>query len=616
MFDFDSALKNLPDQPGVYIMMDDAGGIIYIGKARSLKNRVRQYFHSPSGHTAKVRAMVENIASFRYIITDSELEALLLESNLIKKHKPYYNIVLKDDKHYPYVKIDVNKDYPKIEIVRRTERDGARYFGPYAAAHSMRDALSAVKKLFPLRTCGRELAYGKKSGRPCLNYQIGQCLAPCTGTVTRERYHEVVAEVCDFLEGRHDGIIERLKAQMTEAAESMDYERAATLRDRIDDIRRIGEKQKTLSVGREDRDVFALSGSGGDAAAEIFTVRDGRLSGGDIMPVTDNFGSDEGEIISAVLTQYYSSADFIPKEVILPAMPDDAESIAEWLRGLKGRKVELICPKRGEKKKLLDMAQKNAQEAQNLATRRRVQKQDRKNAASAGLAAAIGLDKVPYRIEAYDISNIQGTDSVASMVVFEGGEARKSEYRRFRIKTVEGPNDFASMAEVITRRFARARQDMPADGSIPPSGFGRLPDVVLIDGGRGQLGYALEAMHSQGFDIKMFGLAKQFEDIILPDREEPVRLARHSDALHLIQAIRDEAHRFAITYHRSLRTRRGLRSELEKISGVGEKRRDALFTAFRTMEGIKAASEEDIAAVPGMNKKAAAEVWRYFHEEA
>ena len=613
-------LSQLPESPGVY-QMKKAGEVIYVGKAVNLKNRVRQYFHASRDHTPKVRAMVANIDDFETILCDTELEALILECNLIKKYRPYYNILLKDDKQYPYIRIDLREDYPRVELVRRVEKDGAKYFGPYIGATVVRDVLETLHATFPLRTCRHEFSFGHGMGgrhRPCLRHQMGLCLAPCTGNVFPGQYRQMLEEILAFLNGRHEDVIRGLRAQMLEASKDLQFERAAQLRDRINAMEQVLQKQKALTVSGGDQDVIAVSSDGVDAVVEVIYLREGKILGSDNFTM-QRAEAQEQESLSMFLLQYYDNAPYIPREILLGEPVEELDVMEQLLSEKKGARVHLLVPQRGDKKKLVDMAKKNAED---IAAKRReqfVRQRARTVGACAELAKALGLDFVPRRIEGYDISNTQGTLSVASMVVAIDGQPARSQYRHFRIKTVVGANDFASMAEVISRRFARGereRLEAEKEGRAP-DGFADLPDLVLIDGGPEQLRFAQDAMHSVPMEKypAMFGLAKRLEEIYLPGREDPIRLDAHSEALRLIQRVRDEAHRFAITHHRGLRNKRSVASRLEEIPGVGATRRRALLTHFPNVEAIREATMEELLAVPGMNRPAAEAVYAFFRAQ-
>ena len=598
-------LKLLPDEPGVYKMYDGSGEIIYVGKAVNLKNRVRQYFqHTPK--PPKVEAMVSHIEDFQYIITSNETEALTLESNLIKALMPRYNILLKDDKHFPYVRLDTRQDFPRFEVVRRVKKDGARYFGPYLSAMSLRDALNAIRDVFPVRHCRKDISRAiARNERPCLMYHLGKCCAPCSGNVSREEYHKLLDSVCRFLEGHTEPITELLKEQMNTAAENMEYERAAQLRDRVRAIDSLAEKQQAINVSGSERDVFAFAKDEEDAVVFALFERGGKVIWAESMSIACG-GETAGEVMASFLKQYYADGVPVPKEIVVRDLPDEAEALEKWLSESRGSRVEITCSQRGEKKKLTDMAYRNGLEAIQKARELEHRSWERGEGAMLRLCGIIGLSEIPERMECYDNSHIRGRDTVSGMVVFINGKSAPKEYRRFRIKSEANGDDYMAMREVLTRRFQKAR-----DGDEK---FSRLPDLLVVDGGRGQLNVALEVLEEFGLShIPAIGLAEQNEDIILPDSDEPIRLSRRDPALHILERIRDEAHRFAITYHRSLRARNALMSELDGIDGIGPKRKRTLFDAFVTADGIRNATIEELCAAKGMNRAAAEKVYLHFH---
>lgn len=608
-------LKHIPSKPGVYIYRNSAGEVIYVGKAISLKNRVRSYFQQGAKHSAKTKALVERIADLEYIVTDSEVEALILECNLIKEHRPHYNVLLKDDKTYPYIKVTLAEDYPRVLTTRRLVKDGSRYFGPYTQVGAMNETLKLLKKLFPSRSCSQKQFASRT--RPCLNFHIKRCQAPCTKNVDREQYRHTINEIVLFLEGRQDDLIKRLEKRMHQAAEQLDFEKAAELRDQLQAIAKVMERQKIVSEGLEDQDVVAMARGQGEVCVMVFFIRGGKLIGREHYMLKNTDDLSRAEAMAGFLKQYYSQVEFIPKHVFLSEdIADEAELMAEWLSQKRGSKVTIKTPKRGEKLKLVEMAAQNA-----LLVLQQIELegtvQDRLDGAMADLAKALGLSKPPYRMECFDISNIQGAEQVASMVVFEEGKPNNKEYRRFKIKTVEGPNDFASMQEVVTRRFARGleEQKLLKSGQISTkeAKFHRMPDLVIIDGGKGQLSSARKVMRSLGVDdIPTFGLAEEEELLFTEDSSEPIVLPRNSQALYLVQRLRDEAHRFAITYHRTLRTKRNLKSLLDEIEGIGTVRKRALLKEFKTLAEMQKAELHQLAGVPGMNRKAAEAVYNFF----
>ncbi|SHK86123.1 Excinuclease ABC subunit C [Selenomonas ruminantium] len=591
-------LKLLPDKPGVYIMKNAEGRIIYVGKAIVLKNRVRQYFQSGKNHSPKVRAMVSHIADFEIIMTASEVEALILECNLIKKHRPRYNISLKDDKSYPYVKVTVQEDFPRVFITRRILKDGARYFGPYTNATAVHESLKLLRRLFPLRTCKH------LQERPCLEYHIKRCLAPCAGKVERADYDAMIKAVLLFLEGRTEDVEKELQIRMEQAAESFNFEVAARLRDQLLAVRKVAEKQNIVT-GSGDQDAIGIARSEIGVVVQVFMIRAGKMIGREHFLLQGSEDESDGKLLAAFLQQYYHRATFIPREILLPlAIPQGEQELLEkWLSEKKQKaKVQLILPQRGTKKDIVDMAVGNAEKYLHDEAARIKQANDQTLGAVEELGRCLGLAKMPDRMECFDISHNQGSETVASMVVFEGGLPKKSDYRRFKIQSTEGkPDDFLSMREVTTRRYV----DLPEE---------ELPDLIIIDGGKGQLSSALEIIRNVAGHKKVpvVGLAKQFELVFTEGNPEPVVLPRHSQALYLIQRIRDEAHRFAITYHRKLRGKRNLVSVLDHIVGIGPKRRQALWSHFGSINKIKAASLEELQQAAGMNKPAAEAVFNFF----
>jgi len=587
----------LPAKPGVYLMKDAAGRVIYVGKAINLRNRVRSYFQASGSHSPKVHRLAANIADVDFIITSSELEALILESTLIKKYKPRYNVRLKDEKHYPFIKVTWQEDFPRVTTARKIVHDGARYFGPYTSSRAMRDTLDLLRRLFPYRTCSQEI--NGKQRRACLYYHIGRCLGPCIGATDREEYRATIERVCMFLEGKGTHIVKDLRERMERAAADLQFEKAAALRDQLNAVAQVLERQRVVSSSLSDHDVIAFARDNGSACVEVFFIRDGYLLGRDYFVLEGTSDEDDAHLVASFLQQFYSEATHVPAEVIVPQTPHTARVIEAWLRERRGSKVTIHMPRRGEKRQLLELASENA--AETLASLRAQWEADEGRAVTAleELRVALNLPQTPTRIECYDISNIQGTNPVGSMAVFVKGVPRKSDYRRFRVRSVLGANDFAMMKEVIYRRLGTSERER--DDS-----FATFPDLIIVDGGRGQLSAALSAMREAGSPrIPVIALAKENEDVYLPHRDQPVQLARGSQGLFLLQRIRDEAHRFAIQYHRTLRRKAASRSLLEDIPGIGPKRRRALMRHFRSLEAIKQASTEELARVPGMTRKAA-----------
>ena len=592
----------LPDSPGCYLMKDSGGTIIYVGKAVNLKNRVRSYFRD-TAHTPKVAAMISHIDDFEILLCETNLEALILECNLIKLHRPYYNILLKDDKHYPYLKVDMREPFPRLAVSRRMEKDGARYFGPYIGANAVRQVIEAVRGVFPLRTCRQELP-PKKPKRPCVNYDIGKCMAPCAGKCTEEAYHEMMEGVMSFLGGDYQKVLDKLTGEMNEAAETLRFERAAKLRDQIRDVRGLMERQIALRTDNSEQDLIALAQDGLDAMVQILYVRGGRMVGGDHFVLAREGAEDPGEVIAGFMTQYYENAGLIPRNVLCQTLPEGTqEQMEAWLRQRKGSAVTVSTPKRGEKHELVLLAVKNADDALKKRNARRTIQEERTIGACESLGRILGMDHYPRRIEGYDISNTQGAQSVSSMVVFIDGEPAKKEYRRFRIKTVEGANDFASHYETLYRRYAHAQRELEAGGA--EGKFTDLPDLILIDGGPQQLKFARQALLDLGVTPPtMFGLAERLEEIWLPDAEEPILLDHHTPELQLVQRVRDEAHRFGIIHHRVLRGKASIHSQLEDIPGIGPARRKALLKTFGSLKAIHAADREALEKTPGMNHTA------------
>ncbi|QFG04353.1 excinuclease ABC subunit UvrC [Tepidiforma bonchosmolovskayae] len=607
-------LAALPARPGVYIMRNAAGEVIYVGKAARLRDRVRSYFGSPHGLEPKTRALREQIDDFEYIVVSSPAEALLLEAALIKRHQPFFNIRLKDDKRYPYLKIDVQNPWPRVSITRRIENDGARYFGPYASAGSVRATLDLTKKLFPWRSCTKEIT--GRDPRPCLDYYIKRCIAPCTAYCTKEEYDEVIQQVILFLEGKADDVLRRLRKQMDDAAERLEFERAAQLRDQIRAIERTVERQHVATTRNEDADIFGLARDGDDACVQVFFIRGTQMIGRDSFMLAGVRDEPDATVLSNFLLQYYEGAQYIPRLVAVPAQPEDRESIEELLTGKRGSRFEIRIPARGEKRRLVDLAAENAREALAVARVRWLADSSKTELALEQLREELSLPEIPRRIECYDNSNIQGTSPVSSMVVFIDGRPAPNQYRRFRVKTVQGANDFATMQEVLRRRFGRhartaetAAADNTPGADAASADAWDLPDLVIVDGGKGQLSAALEVMHELGVHhIPVVGLAKRHEEIFVPDDDEPIVLPRGSEALFLVQRIRDEAHRFAITFHRQVRGKSSIQSALDTIPGIGPKRKKALLKKFGSVKAIREADVDEIAATVGFTRALAERV--------
>lgn len=600
--EFSDSIKNalavLPDKPGVYLMHDAEGKVIYVGKAVVLKNRVRSYFRNLASHTPKVKAMVAKIAEIETIVTSSEVEALILECNLIKKYRPRYNISLKDDKTYPYLKVTMQEDFPRLYMTRRLQRDGAKYYGPYADAGAMHATVKLLRTMFPLRTCRK-----MNPDRPCLNYHIKRCLAPCAGYVSKDEYGKMIKSVCMVLDGRTTELERDLKQRMQEAAENYAFEEAARLRDQLQAVERLNESQKAVTTNGGDMDIIGFAQDMTGNCLQIFFVRKGKLIGRDNFFLQDGSEAPQ-EVLTAFIKQYYNEATFIPREIVLPQLPEAEEQqlIELWLREKAERRVELLTPQRGVKRELLQLANDNALKL--LAERLRKGSLSLKNDEQAAeeLQQALGLEHSLERMDCFDISHTQGSETVASMVVFRNGSISKKDYRKYKIVSAEGkPDDFKSMQEVVYRRY---------------KDYEDLPNLVVIDGGKGQLSSALEVIRGLGLaDLPVVGLAKREEEIFLPHQSTSILLDRDSAALHLIQRIRDEAHRFAITFHRKLRGKRNLVSVLDHVEGIGPKRRQALWKTFKTLEAMKAASVEELAAVEGMNGAVAQTLYDFFRLE-
>ena len=629
-------VRALPERPGVYIMKNARAEVLYVGKAKRLRSRVRSYFGSGRSLEPKVRALAEQVETLDHVVTANEAEALMLEATLVKRHQPVFNVRLKDDKHYPYLRVDVQHDWPRVTITRRVEQDGARYFGPYASAGSVRRTLDVVKKLFPWRSCSKEIT--GTDPRPCLDYYIKRCIAPCTSYCTEDEYRGVIDQTLLFLEGRSREVLQGVESQMRGASESLEFERAARLRDQAAAIRSVTERQRMATTTSLDADIFALAREGDEACVHVFFVR------GTVVADTDSFTLDgatdatDAEVLGAFLAQFFESATYIPRTVLLSHAPADREELQAALRERRGRAVDIAVPERGELRALVATAEENAREALAMQRVRWLANRDKTEAALSLLQDELDLPEPPRRIECYDISTIQGTNTVASMVVFEDGSPRNHEYRRFRIKTVEGQDDFASMREVLTRRFKRlaARrgreegggergsegggeadngrgpdEEQELDAYEEPSPWDETPDLVVIDGGKGQLGAALDVMRDLALgDVPVCGLAKREEEVFVADVDGPIVLPRTSQALYLLQRVRDEAHRFAITYHRTLRGKQTRRSALDAIPGVGPKRKRALLRKFGSVKALREASVDDIAAVEGFSTRLAETVKR------
>ena len=613
-FNIQEELKKLPGKPGVYLMHDEKDAIIYVGKAISLKNRVRQYFQSSRNKGAKIEQMVTHISRFEYIVTDSELEALVLECNLIKEHRPKYNTMLMDDKTYPFIKVTVNEPFPRVMMARRMKKDKAKYFGPYTSAGAVKDTIELIRKLYHIRSCNRSLPKDIGKERPCLNYHIHQCYAPCQGYISREEYRKSIDEVVRFLNGNYDPILKELEEKMLDASENLEFEKAIEYRELLASLQKIAQKQKITDTAGDDRDIIAMASEGEDAVVQVFFIRGGRLIGRDHFYLKIAENDTKSEILSSFIKQFYAGTPYIPAELMLPEEIEDQEIIEEWLTTRREHKVRLRIPKKGTKEKLVELAQKNAQMVLKNDKERLKREEGRTIGAVKELEKILGLTGI-IRMEAYDISNTNGFDSVGSMVVYEHGKPKRNDYRKFKIKSVQGPDDYASMNEVLTRRFEhglRERQDESETG-----GFQAFPDLIMMDGGRGQVNIALEVLEKLNLHIPVCGMVKDdnhrtrglyFNNVELP-------IDRNSECFRLITRIQDEAHRFAITFHRQLRSKGQVHSILDDIPGVGPARRKDLMRSFENIEAIRNATVDDLKELPSMNEKSAQEVYKFFHQD-
>lgn len=597
-------LKLLPDRPGVYLMKDVNGKIIYVGKAISLKNRVRSYFQASRNLSPRIQNMVNLVDRVEYITTDSEMEALVLECNFIKEEHPKYNIRLRDDKQYPWVKITLAESFPQVYITRKMKKDGSKYYGPYTNVSSLRETFRLIRQIFPLRSCRHDLDR-EKVERPCLNYHIRRCLAPCAGEINKESYREMIQQICFFLEGRQDELLEKLQRAMSEASEKREYEKAARFRDQVSSIRNVLEKQKVVSDNGDDSDIFGLAQDRRGTMVQVFQVRQGKLVGREYFMLTEGEETPAVEVLDSFVPQYYDGSGYIPRHILLPVAPEGILVIKEMLSRERGGAVDIKVPQKGEKVKLVRMAAENARMLLDIERNKESMQESQVQEILQELQRELFMSKLPVRIEGFDVSNTQGQDAVVSMVVFENGAPKGSDYRRFKIKTIEGPNDFAMLQEAVRRRFVKGlaeRQELATEKGK----FAKFPDLLLIDGGKGQLSGVREVLTVLGLDhIPTASLAKQEELIFLPDRDEPVMLSRRSRALMLLQRVRDEAHRFAITYHKSLRDKKTVRSSLDMITGIGPKRKQLLLKTFGSVKRLQEASVEDLVKVPGINLKIA-----------
>lgn len=620
MFQIEEELKKLPGQPGVYIMHDAKDAIIYVGKAISLKNRVRQYFQSSRDKTAKIRQMVSKIARFEYIVTDSELEALVLECNLIKEHRPRYNTMLKDDKTYPYIKVTASEEYPRILFSRQMKKDKNKYFGPFTSAGAVKDTIELIRKIYRIRACSRKLPQDMGKDRPCLYYHIHQCDAPCQGYISQADYQKSVKQAVGFLNGQYEPVMKYLEEKMRTASETMEFEKAIEYRDLLDSVRKVAQKQKITSQSMEDRDIIAMAKDERDAVVQVFFVRDGKLIGREHFHMNLTGSESKAEILNSFVKQFYAGTPFVPHEIWVQEELEDAEVIASFLTARRGQKVRFVVPKMGEKERLVELAEKNAKMVLSQDKEKIKREELRTIGAMNQIGSWIGFSGIK-RVEAYDISNISGFESVGSMIVYENGRPKRNDYRKFRIRTVQGPNDYASMREVLRRRFSHGLEEMKKlqaeGGDLAMGSFTRFPDLLMMDGGRGQVNIALEVLRELQLEIPVCGMVKddnhRTRGLYYQNVEIPID--RHSEGFQLITRIQDEAHRFAIEYHRSLRGKEQVRSVLDDIKGIGPARRKSLMRTFKTIEAVREASVEELEAAPQMNRAAAEAVYIFFRDD-
>ena len=612
-FNIQEELKKLPGKPGVYLMHDERDAIIYVGKAISLKNRVRQYFQSSRNKGAKIEQMVTHISRFEYIVTDSELEALVLECNLIKEHRPKYNTMLMDDKSYPFIKVTVNEPFPRVMLARQMKKDKAKYFGPYTSAGAVKDTIELICKLYHIRSCNRSLPKDIGKERPCLNYHIHQCQAPCQGYISQEEYRKSIDEVVRFLNGHYDLVLKELEEKMMAASDSLEFEKAIEYRELLTSVQKVAQKQKITDTAGDDRDIIAMASEGEDAVVQVFFIRSGRLIGRDHFYLKSAENDTEGEILSSFIKQFYAGTPYIPAELMLPEEIEDQDIIEEWLTARRERRVHLRIPKKGTKEKLVELAQKNAQMVLKNDRERLKREEGRTIGAVKELEKILGLKGI-IRMEAYDISNTNGFDSVGSMVVYEHGKPKRNDYRKFKIKTVQGPDDYASMNEVLTRRFGHGLREQQEESET--GGFQIFPDLIMMDGGRGQVNIALEVLEKLHLHIPVCGMVKddnhRTRGLYFNNTELPID--RNSECFRLITRIQDEAHRFAITFHRQLRSKGQVHSVLDDIPGVGPARRKDLMRCFENIDAIRNATVEELKELPSMNEKSAQEVYKFFHQ--
>lgn len=615
MFDIQEELKKLPAKPGVYIMHDAKDAIIYVGKAISLKNRVRQYFQSSRNKGAKIEQMVTKIRRFEYIITDSELEALVLECNLIKEHRPKYNTMLKDDKSYPFIKVTVQEEYPRVLFARLMKKDKCKYFGPYTSAGAIKDTIELINKLYKLRTCNRNLPRDIGNERPCLNYHIKQCNAPCQGYVSKEEYRSQVHEAIAFLDGNYDPVIKMLEQRMQDASEKMDFEAAIEQRELLNSVKQIAQKQKITMSDGEDKDIIAMASDDTDAVVQVFFVRSGRLIGRDHFYLRVAPHDTKGMVLDSFIKQFYAGTPFIPKELMIQEGVEDCEVIEQWLSKKRGQRVHIRVPKKGTKEKLVELAARNAELVLSQDKEKIKREEGRTIGAMKEIAGLLNLENV-VRVEAFDISNISGFESVGSMIVYEKGKPKRSDYRKFKIQSVKGPDDYASMEEVLTRRYSHGLAELEeAKQEKEFSSFSRFPDLIMMDGGKGQVNVALRIMDHLKLNIPVCGMVKddnhRTRGLFFNNEEIPIE--KSSEGFRLITRIQDEAHRFAIEYHRSLRSKQQVHSILDDIDGIGPARRKALMRTFKSLEAIRDASMDELAKAPSMNANSAKKVYDFFH---
>ena len=620
MFQIEEELKKLPGQPGVYIMHGAKYAIIYVGKAISLKNRVRQYFQSSRDKTAKIKQMVSKIARFEYIVTDSELEALVLECNLIKEHRPRYNTMLKDDKTYPYIKVTASEEYPRILFSRQMKKDKNKYFGPFTSAGAVKDTIELIRKIYRIRACSRKLPQDMGKDRPCLYYHIHQCDAPCQGYISQADYQKSVKQAVGFLNGQYEPVMKYLGEKMRTASETMEFEKAIEYRDLLDSVRKVAQKQKITSQSMEDRDIIAMAKDERGAVVQVFFVRDGKLIGREHFHMNLTGSESKAEILNSFVKQFYAGTPFVPHEIWVQEELEDAEVIASFLTARRGQKVRFVVPKMGEKERLVELAEKNAKMVLSQDKEKIKREELRTIGAMNQIGSWIGLSGIK-RVEAYDISNISGFESVGSMIVYENGRPKRNDYRKFRIRTVQGPNDYASMREVLLRRFSHGLEEtkklQAEGGDLAMGSFTRFPDLLMMDGGRGQVNIALEVLRELQLEIPVCGMVKddnhRTRGLYYQNVEIPID--RHSEGFQLITRIQDEAHRFAIEYHRSLRGKEQVRSVLDDIKGIGPARRKSLMRTFKTIEAVREASVEELEAAPQMNRAAAEAVYIFFRDD-